>query len=368
MSAASHATRHVAADERQRLVRAEHAREQAGLGQDLEAVADPEHRARPRVRSRRPPASRARSGRSRRSGGSRRTRTRRGGRLLRSPQGARAPCARSAARRRRGARARAGRRGRRSSRGRRRRRSAGAATVLTAAVELDLVALDQRVREQLLAHPLDLRARLGRVVGRRARARRAGRRGPRRRRSRDGAGGSTRPVPAGRGCPPWAGRARSPSREHHAGVGEVVRRTRSRSAARTPRRSGRACPRRRRPAAPGRARSCPSRATRSSRGRTACRTTAAAPPGAYSSAGQKRDESGVNASSASTSRPSSSTPNSSFVSARMIPRAARVLGGEAVELEREPLDLVEALLADERDGRGAVDVLVVAGLSPSSPA
>ena len=32
-------------------------------------------------------------------------------------------------------------------------------------MELDLVALDQRVREQLLAHPLDLRARLGRVVG-----------------------------------------------------------------------------------------------------------------------------------------------------------------------------------------------------------
>ena len=42
-------------------------------------------------------------------------------------------------------------------------------------VQLDLVALDQRVREQLLAHPLDLGARLGLVVGRRARARRAGR-------------------------------------------------------------------------------------------------------------------------------------------------------------------------------------------------
>src|SRR5262245_54333798 len=31
--------------------------------------------------------------------------------------------------------------------------------------QLDLIALDQRVREKLLAHPLDLRARLGGVVG-----------------------------------------------------------------------------------------------------------------------------------------------------------------------------------------------------------
>ncbi len=46
----------------------------------------------------------------------------------------------------------------------------------------------------------------------------------------------------------------------------------------------------------------------------------------------------------------------------MIPRRGRALGDEAVELERQPLDLVEALLADERDGGGAVDVLVVAGL------
>ena len=46
----------------------------------------------------------------------------------------------------------------------------------------------------------------------------------------------------------------------------------------------------------------------------------------------------------------------------MIPRAARVLRHEPVELEREPLDLVEALLADELDGRVAVDVLVVPGL------
>ena len=35
----------VAADERERLVRAEHARQQPRLGEDLEAVADPEHEA-----------------------------------------------------------------------------------------------------------------------------------------------------------------------------------------------------------------------------------------------------------------------------------------------------------------------------------
>ena len=37
------AHRDVAADERERRVRAEHAGEQAGLAEDLEAVADPEH-------------------------------------------------------------------------------------------------------------------------------------------------------------------------------------------------------------------------------------------------------------------------------------------------------------------------------------
>jgi len=47
-----------------------------------------------------------------------------------------------------------------------------------------------------------------------------------------------------------------------------------------------------------------------------------APPGLYWSAGQKREESGVNASSASRSCPSSSSPNSNFVSAMMILRAA----------------------------------------------
>ena len=44
------------------------------------------------------------------------------------------------------------------------------------------------------------------------------------------------------------------------------------------------------------------------------------------------------------------------------PARRGALRDEPVELEREPLDLVEALLADELDGRVAVDVLVVPGL------
>ena len=69
---------------------------------------------------------------------------------------------------RRGASGRARRRGRRSSPGRRRRRSGAGALRRrpSRGVQLDLVALDQRVREQLLAHPLDLGAGLALVVDR----------------------------------------------------------------------------------------------------------------------------------------------------------------------------------------------------------
>ena len=104
--------------------------------------------------------------------------------------------------------------------------------------------------------------------------------------------------------PASGGRARSPHREHDLRVVEVPRRTRSRSAARTPRRSARACRRRRRPAARGRARSCPSRCD-SQKSRTYCLSNdGGGPPGSYSSAGQKRDESGVIISSMSDDRPS----------------------------------------------------------------
>ncbi|TQL75196.1 hypothetical protein FB566_0693 [Stackebrandtia endophytica] len=47
-----------------------------------------------------------------------------------------------------------------------------------------------------------------------------------------------------------------------------------------------------------------------------------APPGRQPSIGQKRDESEVNSSSANTSRPAESVPNSTFVSAMMMPRSA----------------------------------------------
>src|SRR4029077_5815758 len=66
------------------------------------------------------------------------------------------------------ARGPAERRGRRSSQGTRRRRCADAGRgrrPSAARAELDLVALDQGVREQLLAHPLDLSACLALVLG-----------------------------------------------------------------------------------------------------------------------------------------------------------------------------------------------------------
>ena len=96
----------------------------------------------------------------------------------RRPVGAaRRRCARRAGRRHRGAPARVLRRGRRSTPGRRRRGSAGGRS--RPAAERDLVALDQRVREELLAHALELRASPRRGRRSRARRRRAGRRGRR---------------------------------------------------------------------------------------------------------------------------------------------------------------------------------------------
>ena len=79
----------------------------------------------------------------------------------------------------------------------------------------------------------------------------------------------------------------------------------------------------RRAAGPAPAARGPTRSRPASRGRTACRTTAAVPPGAYPSAGQNRDESGVQTSSIRISSPSQN-PNSNFVSARMIPRSSAI--------------------------------------------
>ena len=69
----------------------------------------------------------------------------------------------------------------------------------------------------------------------------------------------------------------------------------------------------------------PSRASPTSRARTACRTRAAGGRAPSASAGQNRDESGVSTSSASTISPvAGSWPNSSLVSATRIPLAAAV--------------------------------------------
>ena len=83
--------------------------------------------------------------------------TARAGRRLRCRAGARRPGARRAPARLRRRRAPRPHRDRRSSPGRRRpRRAAWPSLVL----QQDLVALDERVREKLGAHPLDLRARV----------------------------------------------------------------------------------------------------------------------------------------------------------------------------------------------------------------
>ena len=112
----------------------------------------------------------------------------------------------------------------------------------------------------------------------------------------------------------------------------------------------------------------PAERSRSSRARTACRRTAAGRPGAYSSAGQKREESGVSASSPSTSRPSGVEAELELRVGEDDPARLGVGRGEAVERERDALDLGVALGADEL-GRGRdVDVLVVARRAPSSPA
>ena len=64
-------------------------------------------------------------------------------------------------------------------------------------------------------------------------------------------------------------------------------------------------------------------------------------------------------SSASTMLPSASTPNSNLVSAMMIPRFERVVGGLDVGLQGAVAQLVGAHGADQFDHLGEADVLVV---------
>ena len=63
------------------------------------------------------------------------------------------------------------------------------------------------------------------------------------------------------------------------------------------------------------------------------------------------------------SSPSASSPSSNFVSARMIPLVARVLGGVLVEGQRHVADaLGQRAVADQRDRALEVDRLVVADI------
>ena len=221
VSARSTTQRDVAADERQRRVRAEHAREQARLAEDLEAVADAEHE--------------AALGAKRVDGAHHRREPR--DRAAAQVVAVREPAGQDDARRRRAAPARACQTGTASAPSAASAQR-GVAVVVRAgedddarsaagvgrscAVELDLVALDQRVREQLLAHPLDLARAPRPRSSPRARGRSACRRARRRPRSRGAGASSRRPRPAGRGSPASAGRGRLPSPEHHVRVGEVV--------------------------------------------------------------------------------------------------------------------------------------------------
>ena len=265
----------VPAHERERRVRAQHARQQAGLAEDLEAVADPEHRARRRPRTR-ATASMHRGEAGDRAAAEvvavREPAGEHDGAVSAGSSSLRVPDA--AARRRRARRA--PRAASRSSfepgkddhgdpRPTRSRRSA----------DLDLVALDQRVREQLLAHPLDLGPRLVRRRSRRPRGRRPGPRARRRRRSRAGAASSRTASPCGSRMPAF-GRTRTVAfTRARPRVGEVVverdpGQPLERLDVARPRAGDDVVGQLR-----ARGRSCPSRASRSSRGRTACRTTAA---------------------------------------------------------------------------------------------
>ena len=83
------------------------------------------------------------------------------------------------------------------------------------------------------------------------------------------------------------------------------------------------------------------------------------PPSRHDGAGQKREESGVSASSIQTTEPSSSRPNSNFVSATMTPRDGGVGGGFGVDRERQVAQARREVAPDRARHRLERDVLVV---------
>ena len=94
---------------------------------------------------------------------------------------------------------------------------------------------------------------------------------------------------------------------------------------------------------------CSSRSVPGSRERTACRTKAAACRARIDPAGQNREESGVSISSTMEIFPSM-VPNSNFVSQMMMPRFARIFDAPAVERQREFLQSLDVVGADDSPG------------------
>jgi hypothetical protein len=229
-SSRSTASRHVAADEAKRLVPQQRTGQQAGLAEDLEAVADPEHE----------PA---------RSGELARRRRRR--REARDRAAAEVVAVREAA----GQDDRVEIRqlvllvpDRNRLRVERREAQRASRSSCEPGYVIDP---DPRLRAANRSRP-----RTTRSAGSRAAARTSARPAPCRRcrvgrldlevdhlarrarpapRSRGGRGPSRRPRPADRGCPASAARGRWPSSEHHRRIAEVRRERDRRSAARTPR-------------------------------------------------------------------------------------------------------------------------------------
>ena len=179
---------------------------------------------------------------------------------------------------------------------------------------LDLVVLDQRVGQQLLAHRVQLRRVLDVELHQPADVDVGSR--PR---SRAPAARARPSGPADRGSRPSAGSGRAPSLARPCAPARP--RTARRPAARRRSRSARASRRPRRRGSPAPAASCPSRCRRPSRARTACRTTAGRGPARTRRPARSARSPACRPRRRAPASPSASSPNSNFVSARITPRS-----------------------------------------------
>ncbi len=319
-------------------------------------------RARRRGRTRSPPPSPARSARSRRPAGSRRRRSRRARRSRRRPCRSRSPCHSSSASPTRRAACSASTSSQRAGelKDAELHRAVGSVRrlIVSAVEQLDLVVLDQRVREQLLAHRLQLRRVLHVELDQAADVHvRHAREAERRQRALDGLALRVEDARlradqhAGAHQSP-AGGAVEPRLERLAGD-PLVRLDVARARARDDVVAG----------SPAPAGACPSRCPRPSRARTACRSSAGRCP----ARSRRRASSARSRASAPRRRapasPSSSRPNSNFVSARITPRSRACVGRERVQLDRHVAHpLHQRAVADQLGGALEVDRLVVAHL------